>query len=124
MSDSITLSTRPVIATLSAVWIGTALASALTADTLGPALLAAQPRLPAGWHPWLIWSGAALDLVLGLAMWLKPGRLVWGAALVATAGMTAVATWVDPSLWWHPLGPLTKNLPILALLWALRKASS
>lgn len=124
MTGSITLSTRPVIATLAAIWVGTALASALTADTLGPALLAAQPRLPAAWHPWLIWGGAALDLVLGLAMWLKPGRLVWGAALVATAGMTAVATWIDPSLWWHPLGPLTKNLPILALLWALRKASS
>ena len=38
--------------------------------------------------------------------------------------VTALATWIDPSLWWHPLGPLTKNLPILALLWALRKASS
>ena len=124
MTASITLSTRPVVASLVAVWIGTALASALTADTLGPALLAAQPRLPDGWHPWLIWGGAALDLALGLAMWLRPGPLVWGAALAATVGMTAVATWIDPSLWWHPLGPLTKNLPILALLWALRKASS
>ena len=98
--------------------------SACTADTIGPALLGAQPRLPAAWHPWLIWGGAAVDLLLGLAMWLRPGRLVWGLALLATTAMTATATWVDPMLWWHPLGPLTKNLPIIALLWALHRASS
>ena len=124
MRHSVTLPTHAVIATLAVVWIATAVASAVTADTIGPALLAAQHRLHVSWHPWLIWAGAALDLALGLAMWLRPGRLVWGAALAATVGMTAVATWIDPSLWWHPLGPLTKNLPILALLWALRKASS
>jgi hypothetical protein len=124
MNRHITLPTRPVIAILAIVWIGTALASACTADTIGPALLGAQPRLPAAWHPWLIWGGAAVDLLLGLAMWLRPGRLVWGLALLATTAMTATATWVDPMLWWHPLGPLTKNLPIIALLWALHRASS
>lgn len=124
MNHHITLPTRPVIAVLAAVWVGTALASAWTADTIGPALLAAQPALPSAWHPWLIWGGAAVDLLLGLAMWMRPGRAVWGLALAATAGMTVVATWVDPTLWLHPLGPLTKNLPIIALLWALQRASS
>lgn len=124
MSTHITLPTRPVIAMLVVVWIGTALASAWTADTVGPALLAAQPRLPTAWHPWLIWGGAAVDLLLGLAMWWRPGRFVWGLALATTIGMSAVATWVDPTLWWHPLGPLTKNLPIIALLWALQRSSS
>lgn len=124
MNTHITLPTRPVVAMLVVVWIGTALASAWTADTLGPALLSTQPRLPAAWHPWLIWGGAAVDLTLGLAMWFRPGRLVWGLALLATTAMTATATWVDPMLWWHPLGPLTKNLPIIALLWALHRASS
>lgn len=124
MNTHIALPTRPVIAVLAVVWLGTALASAWTADTVGPTLLAAQPRLPPSWHPWLIWGGAAVDLVLGLAMWLRPGRLVWSAALAATLGMSAMATWIDPTLWWHPLGPLIKNLPIIALLWALRRASS
>ena len=124
MNTHITLPTRPVTAALVVVWLGTALASAWTADTIGPALLAAQPRLPPSWHPWLIWGGAGVDLALGLAMWLRPGRFVWGAALAATLGMTAIASWIDPTLWWHPLGPLTKNLPIIALLWALRRASS
>lgn len=124
MNTHITLPTRPIIGALVAVWLGTALASAWTADTIGPALLAAQPGLPASWHPWLIWGGAAVDLALGLAMWLRTGRLVWGAALAATLGMTAIATWIDPTLWWHPLGPLTKNLPIIALLWALQRNAS
>ncbi len=124
MNTHITLPTRPIIGALVAVWLGTALASAWTADTIGPALLTAQPGLPASWHPWLIWGGAAVDLALGLAMWLRPGRLVWGAALAATLGMTAIATWIDPTLWWHPLGPLTKNLPIIALLWALQRNAS
>lgn len=124
MNTHITLPTRPIIGALVAVWLGTALASAWTADAIGPALLAAQPGLPASWHPWLIWGGAAVDLALGLAMWLRPGRLVWGAALAATLGMTAIATWIDPTLWWHPLGPLTKNLPIIALLWALQRNAS
>lgn len=124
MNAHITLPTRPVIGVLAAVWIATALASAWTADTVGPALLAAQPRLSAAWHPWLIWGGAAVDLLLGMAMWWRPGRFVWGVALATTIGMSAVATWVDPTLWWHPLGPLTKNLPIIALLWALQRSSS
>ncbi len=124
MNTHITLPTRPVIAVLAAIWLATALASAWTANTVGLDLLTAQPGLPPSWHPWLIWGGAALDLVLGLAMWLRPGRVVWAVALAATLGMTAVATWIDPTLWWHPLGPLTKNLPIIALLWALQRASS
>lgn len=124
MNTHITLPTRPIIGALVAVWIGTALASAWTADTTGPALLAAQPGLPPSWHPWLIWGGAAVDLTLGLAMWLRPCRLVWSAALAATLAMTAIATWIDPTLWWHPLGPLTKNLPIIALLGALQRIAS
>lgn len=124
MPHHIALPTRPVVVTLATVWMGTALASAITADTIGPALLAAQPRLPVAWHPWLIWGGASVDLLLGLAMWRRPSRMVWRLALAATLGMTTVATWVDPTLWWHPLGPLTKNLPILLLLWALQEENT
>ena len=35
--------------------------------------------------------------------------------------MTGVATAIDPSLWLHPLGPLTKNVPIAALLLVLAR---
>jgi hypothetical protein len=70
-------------------------------------------------HPWLIGAGTAVDLLLGLAMWVTPSWWVYGTALTVMTAMTVVATVIDPSLWLHPLGPLLKNLPIAAMLWAL-----
>lgn len=103
---------------LIAVWLGTAVVSALTAHSQGPALLRAG-GVPEALHPWLIAAGTAVDLLLGLAMWFAPSRRVYGAALAVMATMTVVATAIDPTLWLHPLGPLLKNLPIAAMLWAL-----
>lgn len=105
-------------ASLIAVWIGTAVVSALTAHSQGPALLRAG-GVPEALHPWLIGAGTVTDLLLGLWMWFAPGRVVYSTALAVTAVMTVVATLINPSLWLHPLGPLLKNLPIAAMLWAL-----
>jgi len=38
--------------------------------------------------------------------------------------MTLATTVLLPTLWLHPLGPLLKNLPIAALLWALAQTPS
>lgn len=67
----------------------------------------------------LIAAGAAADLALGLAMALFPSRRVYLCALALMLVMTVAATCLDPSLWLHPLGPLTKNVPIAAALWIL-----
>jgi DoxX-like family len=67
----------------------------------------------------LILGGAALDAALGLAMWIKPGRAVYVAALSVMVVMTLTATAMAPALWLHPLGPLTKNVPIAIVLWLL-----
>jgi hypothetical protein len=67
----------------------------------------------------LIAAGAGADLLLGVAMALWPSRSVYLSALVLMLAMTAVASVLDPSLWLHPLGPLTKNVPIAAALWIL-----
>ena len=104
-------------ASLIAVWLGTAAVSALTANSQGATLLRAG-GVPEALHPWLIATGTAVDLLVGLAMWLAPSRRVYGTALAVMTMMTLVATVIDPSLWLHPLGPLLKNLPIAAMLWA------
>lgn len=109
--------TRLARASLIAVWLWTAVASAVESQGVGRDLLAG--RVPPAWEPWLIWSGAAVDLALALALWRVPGRAVYLAALAMMTAMTAVGTWIDPALWLHPLGPLLKNLPIAALLWLL-----
>lgn len=102
---------------LVAVWLWTAVASAVEADGVGLALLGDD--VPRALKPLVIWSGAAVDLLLGLALLLAPGPRVYGAALAMMTLMTLIGTWIDPALWLHPLGPLLKNLPIAALLWLL-----
>jgi hypothetical protein len=105
---------------LVAVWLFTAFASLVELNGQSRQVLAdagiASP-------PWLvqllILGGAAADLVIGLALWWRPGRTSYLAALGLMLLMTAVATFLQPALWLHPLGPLLKNLPIAALLWHL-----
>lgn len=109
---------------LVAVWLWTALVSVQQAQDMSVQLLQASPRIPPDAYPWLIYGGAAVDLILGLLMLLKPSRAVYLAALLMTLAMTVVATWADPALWLHPLGPLSKNLPILALLWILARETT
>ncbi len=102
---------------LVAVWLFTAVASLVELDGQSRRVLAdagiASP-------PWLVQSlivgGAAADLAIGLALWLRPSRIVYLAAFALMFAMTLVATVLQPSLWLHPLGPLLKNLPIAALL--------
>lgn len=70
----------------------------------------------------LILGGAALDALIGFWMLLRPSRKVYGLAMAGMVGMTLVASYLLPALWLHPLGPLSKNVPIAALLWLLMKA--
>jgi hypothetical protein len=72
----------------------------------------------------LILGGAGLDAAFGFAMWIKPGRTVYLAALGTMFVMTLAATVIAPALWLHPLGPLTKNVPIAVALWVLARARS
>ena len=72
----------------------------------------------------LILGGAGLDAAFGFAMWVKPGRTVFLAALGTLVVMTLAVTAIAPALWLHPLGPLTKNVPIAVALWVLARARS
>ena len=110
---------------LVAVWLFTAVASIVELNGQSRQVLAeagiASP-------PWLVQSlivgGAAADLAIGLALWWRPGRASYLAALGLMVLMTAVATFLQPTLWLHPLGPLLKNLPIAALLWHLYRRTT
>ena len=106
------------------VWLATAIASVWELDGQSK-----QPLSASGVHDpslarLLTLGGAGVDAALGLAMLFKPGRWSYLAALAVMALMTLVATAIDPSLWLHPLGPLTKNIPIAAVLIVLAKVNS
>jgi hypothetical protein len=114
------MNTTPLLrASLIAVWLGTAAVSLLELNGQSAQLLQAaglsEPLLIRA----LIVGGALADLALGLALWLRPGRATYLAALALMLLMTLAATALLPALWLHPLGPLLKNLPIAALLWVL-----
>lgn len=106
------------------VWLATAVVSVWELHGQSLELLAGLPVAWAeGRAPWLptaiILAGAAADAVLGLWLALRPGRRAYLAALLLMAAMTLLATLIHPAWWLHPFGPLTKNLPIAAILWVL-----
>ncbi len=105
------------------VWLATAFVSVWELRGQSLQLLAGLDDATPWLKPALILSGALVDLVLGLWLWLRPGRTVYRLALAVMLLMTGVATVIDPSLWLHPLGPLTKNLPIAALLLVLARTA-
>ena len=117
-------SARLLRASLVVVWLATAVVSVWELHGQSRELLAGLPTAWAGGHaPWLptaiILAGAAADAVLGLWLALRPGRKAYGAALLMMLIMTVLATAIQPAWWLHPFGPLTKNLPIAAILWVL-----
>ena len=117
-------SARLLRASLVVVWLATAVVSVWELHGQSRELLAGLPTAWTEGHaPWLptaiILAGAVADAVLGLWLALRPGRKAYGAALLMMLAMTLLATAIQPAWWLHPFGPLTKNLPIAAILWVL-----
>ncbi|MDO5623604.1 MAG: DoxX-like family protein [Pseudomonadota bacterium] len=107
---------------LVAVWLWTAVVSVAERHGQSLQLLQAGGVGSSALAQAIIFAGAGLDAVLGIALWRWPRRAVLAAAGAAVVLMTVIATLMLPALWLHPLGPLSKNLPILAALWLLWKA--
>ena len=118
------VSARLLRASLVVVWLATAVVSVWELHGQSRELLAGLPTAwtegNTSWLPTaIILAGAAADAVLGLWLALRPGRQGYGAALLMMLIMTLLATAIQPAWWLHPFGPLTKNLPIAAILWVL-----
>ncbi len=74
-----------------------------------------------GLQPLALYGAALLALALGVATlwpWRQPARRrwLWAAQAVLIAGTSLVVAVQLPEFWLHPLGPMIKNLPLLALL--------
>jgi len=71
-----------------------------------------------------LYGAACLDLAFGWATLCRPGRRLWLAQMALIAGYSLVIALCLPEYLIHPFGPLSKNLPILALLFVLLSEES
>jgi len=101
------------------LWLMTAAVSVTVGKELGFQVLAnADLQGDLAWFA--ILAGSLLDLLIGL--WLLSGRAQRLCCLVQLAvitGYSLLLTLIAPAFWLHPFGPLSKNLPILVLIWLL-----
>jgi hypothetical protein len=117
---------QPVLrAALALLWIWTALVSFGLYPLADSRALLARVGLHGALATIALYGAAALDLVLGVLTLAAPvrwRRTVWLAQAALIAGYTLLITRFLPEYWLHPYGPISKNLPLLALiglLWAL-----
>ncbi|QTN28322.1 DoxX-like family protein [Rhodoferax sp. AJA081-3] len=103
------------------VWLWTAVVSVWELQGQSRGLLFAGGVSDTGVANVLVLAGAALDAILGLWLLLRPTRPAYLLALATMVVMTLVATLLSPYLWLHPLGPLSKNIPIAVVLWLLAR---
>jgi len=110
---------------LAFLWLWTAAVSLGLYPVQDSYELLARVGLRGGFATFALYAAATLDLVLGLLTLGAPARwrrAVWLVQLVLIGGYTLVITFFLPAFWLHPFGPITKNVPIaalIALLWAL-----
>ncbi|MGV7208092.1 SDR family oxidoreductase [Oxalobacteraceae bacterium A2-2] len=68
-------------------------------------------------------ADAALGLLL-LASLLRPRSWVWALQLLLVGVYTLLLSAFLPDFWLHPFGPLSKNLPLLALMAVMWRVSA
>ncbi|HSC76726.1 MAG TPA: DoxX-like family protein [Pseudomonadales bacterium] len=109
----------PARLSLCFLWLFTALTSVLWGRNAGYAVLA-QHNIQGATADLCINAGGILDTIIGL--WLLTAcHLKWCyrfQILVVTV-YSILLTIIDASYWLHPFGPITKNIPIVALLFIL-----
>jgi hypothetical protein len=113
------LNARPFLrCSLALFWLASAVTGLL--DVRGWGVLLVN-QFPIGMGAALVILGAAcvLNAVIALLVYRgwRPRRLAAIQFFVVVA-YTAIATILFPSLWMEPLGPLLKNIPILAAILA------
>lgn len=109
----------PVLrASLAVLWIWTAIVSVWLYPIEDSIALLARSGVPEPMRYVALYGAAALDLALGILSILpRRPQWLWRAQMALILAYTAIISVRLPEFWLHPYGPLTKNLPILALIW-------
>lgn len=108
---------------LAFVWLFTGLTSLIWGREIGYDVLATA-EITGLLADLLLISGAALDIVI--AIWVLSGYRLYVCCIAQSLTIlvyTLLLSLIDPGFWLHPFGPLTKNIPMLVLIWLLAEQS-
>ncbi|NRA72282.1 MAG: NAD-dependent dehydratase [Gammaproteobacteria bacterium] len=101
---------------LSFLWIFTGLTSIYFSPEIGYDILS-NANITGLVADVAIYFGGILDIILGL--WFITSfktKLCCMVQISVITTYTVLLTFIDASFWLHPFGPLTKNIPIIALI--------
>ena len=104
---------------LAFLWIFTGLTSVYFSPEIGYEILA-NANVNGALADVAIYAGGILDIVLGL--WLITSfktKLCCITQISVITVYTILLTFIDASFWLHPFGPITKNIPIVVLIFFL-----
>lgn len=112
----------PVLrASIAIVWIVTGLLSFGIYPVEDSLSLLARSGVPETLQPLMLYGAAALDIAIGIGVFLIRRRWIWTLQIALILFYTAVIAWKLPEFLLHPYGPVLKNLPMLAAIWLLMK---
>jgi hypothetical protein len=101
------------------LWIFTAVTSVFWGSAIGYEVLARQ-GIQGLLADICIYAGSFLDMVFGIWLLLNFRlHLCYKLQIVVIVTYSILLSLIDFSFWLHPFGPLTKNIPIIALLLVL-----
>ncbi len=101
---------------LAFVWITSGLVSAFVFPPDQSLRLLARVGLRGDIALAALYGSAFMDTALGVASAAWPGRRLWVAQMLVIVVYTAIIAVALPEFMVHPFGPITKNLPLLAIL--------
>jgi hypothetical protein len=102
---------------LAFLWIFTGLTSIFFAPEIGYQILESA-GIDDALADVCVMGGAVADVVMGI--WVltnKYQRLCFYTQVGIILTFTVLLTIIAPAFWLHPFGPVTKNIPILVLIW-------
>jgi uncharacterized protein YbjT (DUF2867 family) len=105
---------RPLLRlSLVVLWLGSGIIGFATPIAMSAAELSAL--VPSAMAKTIVWVSCVLDIAIGLALlarWRPP--LIVAVQIGTILAYTVALSVLRPALWLDPLGPLLKNLPIIA----------
>ena len=80
--------------------------------------------VPAAWREPMLLTASLADAAVGVLLLLRPRRWLWALQLALVGGYTMVMSVCLSQFWLHPFGPLSKNLPLLAVMAVMWRLSA